>query len=107
MKVATRQTMVMICRRSFTASNVRRLLSRLSGICEEIVNCPFIRGARKLLTESVSHGRQPPLTNGDQAKRLPPVGCTLLFADRTLICFPPPKEVRKADLAAHNGQQSW
>ena len=32
------------------ASSVRRLLSRLSGICEEIVNCPFIRGARKRLT---------------------------------------------------------
>jgi hypothetical protein len=32
------------------ASSVRRLLSRLSGICEEIVNCPIIRSARKRLT---------------------------------------------------------
>ena len=32
------------------ASSVRRWLSRLSEICKEIVNCPFIRGARKRLT---------------------------------------------------------
>jgi hypothetical protein len=32
------------------ASSVRRLPGRLSGIGEEIVNCPFIRGARKRLT---------------------------------------------------------
>jgi hypothetical protein len=36
--------------------SVRRLRSRLSGICEENVNCPFIPGARKRTTKAQRPG---------------------------------------------------
>ena len=43
------------------ASTVRRLLSRLSDICDKIVNCPLMPSTRKH-NEKVSDRSQPPMT---------------------------------------------